>query len=73
MWAIVEPLLVKFAVEELVNLLVGAGVLSQLQGAVIKTAEDLKFHLQNIQVVYSYPNDAPGSTNQSNIAPGEIA
>ena len=71
MWAVVQPLLVKFAVEEVVNILIKAGVLSQVQGAVIKTAEDLKYHLQNIQVIYAYPGDPSGQSNASNFTVGQ--
>jgi hypothetical protein len=66
MWALLEPLLIKFAVQEVIDLLVKAGFLSATTGSLIKTAEDLKLAVSDIKFYRQFPGDIAVPTNQAN-------
>ena len=73
MWLIVEPILIKFAIEEVVNILVKAGVMSATTGSLIKTVEELKIAVSDIKFYHEptdFPSPPPGQTNISNISEG---
>ena len=67
MWPIIEPMLIKFALQEVIDLLVKAGFISSTTGFLVKTAEDLKIAVSDIKVYRQFPGDLPGPTNISNI------
>jgi hypothetical protein len=66
-WEIVEPLLIKFALQEVVQILVKAGVISALTGSLIKTAEDLKLAVSDVKLYRQFPGDIVAPTNTSNL------
>jgi hypothetical protein len=67
MWLIIEPMLIKFALEEVINLLVKSGFLSPTTGSLVKTAEDLKLAVSDIKFYRQFPGDLVAPTNTSNI------
>jgi hypothetical protein len=66
-WALIEPLLIKFALEEVVTMLVKAGFLSTTTGSLIKSAEDLKLAVSDIKFYRQFPGDLAAPTNTSNL------
>jgi hypothetical protein len=48
-------MLIKFTVQEVVEILVKSGVLSQLAGDAINDVESLRSAVSNISIVYTYP------------------
>ena len=71
MWVIIEPMLIKFAVQEVIDLLVKAGFISATTGSLVKTAEDLKLALADLKIVRQYPGDLVAPTNTSNLVVGQ--
>jgi hypothetical protein len=60
-------LLVKFAVQEVVQILVKAGVISSLTGSLVRTAEDLKLAVSDVKLYRQFQGDIVAPSNVSNI------
>jgi len=60
MWALLEPMLIKFTVEEIVALLVKSGILPQIAGDAINDVESLRAAVSNITFTYTYPSGKNG-------------
>jgi hypothetical protein len=63
MWALIAPILEKFALEEVIALLIKAGVISPFTGSLVKTADDLKIAVSGIKF-YHDPTDFPSAPPQ---------
>jgi hypothetical protein len=63
LWAVLEPILIKFAVSEVVAILVRAGMISAFTGSLVKTADDLKIAVSGIKF-YHEPIDFPSAPPQ---------
>jgi hypothetical protein len=60
MWALLEPMLIKFTVEEMVALLVKSGILPEIAGDAITDIEGLRAAVSNISFTYTYPTGKNG-------------